>query len=103
MNSSSLDQRRTQTTEVETWVQEDGFNPRSNWDVDWEKRIENGQLAVAFQPFKSIHPIYCDCYAVHDEYAVLKVPPEGDTSMTAWWPTTGWSWVIVPEIFIRPQ
>lgn len=106
MSLSNLDQNQTPQTSTETWIQNSGLNPRTDWDIDWEKEIEeDGPVAVRFEPFTSLYPIYCACHRVSGDYALLKVPPkgEGDNGLTDWFPTIGESWVIVPEIFLRLQ
>lgn len=90
-------------TETQTFVVNDGLNPRTDWD--WEPHDADLPVAVYFEPFHGLWPIYCSCYGIYDDYAVLKVPPksEGEQTVTRWFPPEGWSWVIVPEIFVRPQ
>jgi hypothetical protein len=90
---------------TETWTQNSGLNPRSDdWDW-WEPDFEQGPVAVSFEPFHGLWPIYCDCYAINDGYAVLKVPAKAkqDLDYTAWFPPDQECWIAVPEIFVRPQ
>lgn len=94
-------------TEAETFIVSDGLNPRDDeWDIDWDERIgvEGGGIAVSFDPYHGLYPVYCSCLGVSGEYALLKVPPKSDEPHppTDWFPVEGWSWVIVPEKYIRP-
>lgn len=92
---------------TETFVQNLGLNPRIDWDIEWEKRLmADGPIAVYFEPFEGIYPVYCSCYRKKGEYLVLKIPPKDcryGRALTDWFPVTGGSWVVVPEIFVYPQ
>lgn len=107
MSSQNLDQSQTPTTE--TWIRESGLNPRTDWDIDWQERLEDGPVAVYFEPFHGLYPVYCECSDVYEGFAVLKVPPKKKEGrhwtnwFPEWLPEDEWSCAIVPEIFVRLQ
>jgi hypothetical protein len=87
---------------VETFVVEDGYNPRNSGYNDWKN--EGYPISVYFEPYCGAHPVFCDCIAMFEKYAVLKVPSRAsDDSSTKWFPTDDESLCIVPEVFVRPQ
>lgn len=88
---------------TETWIQSEGFYPRdSEWDFPSED--EDFPVAVSFSPYAGVYPIFCDCYGIVGDFAVVNIPSRGEElAVTEWFPPEESCWAIVPEIFIRPQ
>lgn len=92
--------------ELKTWTQNEGLNPRTNWDIDWQSELEKEHpLPVSFNPFVGLWPIYADCYDVTDGIAILKVPPKSRSvpDDMDWFPIEEPCWIAVSETYIRPQ
>lgn len=88
---------------METWIQSDGYNPRE-WD--WPKRNNaDFPIAVSFEPFNGLWPIYCDCHGIINGIAVLNIPEKSDDTLkqTDWFPPSDECWILTSEKFIRPQ
>jgi hypothetical protein len=87
---------------METWIQNNGYNPRG-WD--WLDGDEEYPIAVSFEPFNGVWPIYCDCHWIVDELAVLHIPEKKEEtfSHTDWFAPREECWIITLEKFIQPQ
>jgi hypothetical protein len=96
-------------TKIETFVLQSGLNPRTDWEIDWDERLEDGSVAVAFEPYHELWPAYCECHTVEEGYAILHMPPGDESNVTncrepsQWLPNNYWHWCIVPEIYLRLQ